>query len=196
MLSVWWIVGTSCCTEKKLEGTFLSRSPSVSHRESLCRRHPLPLLVGSRTVADETDELLSRAIARHGTAYLVLWSQDLGPLCFVCFLHRELARSCSTHLVLGYWEPRWSISQAQLNVWMKVTTAYFVFDWSLLTRWTPCVLCLLGSFLLTLSLEYFGFYVYWFHFCFHCLVVLIKQAPKWKIMARKGSKAKQQENGG
>ena len=78
MLSVWWIVGTSCCTEMKLEGTFLSRSPSVNHRESLCRRHPLQLLVGSRTAADETDELLFRAIARRGTAYLVLWSQALG----------------------------------------------------------------------------------------------------------------------
>lgn len=69
-----------------------------------------------RTVADETAELLFRAIARLGTAYLVLRSQALGPLCFLHFLHRALARSCSAHLVLGYWEPRWPINQAQLSV--------------------------------------------------------------------------------
>lgn len=172
MLSVWWIVGASCCTEKKLEGTFLSRNPSVSHRESLRWCQPLMLLVGSsledRMVADEIDELLSRARARRVTVHLVLWCQVLGPLCFVYFLHRALARSCSAHLVLEYWEPRWSISQAQLNVWMKVTTVCFVFDWCLLTTWTRCVLCLPGSFLLTLSLQYFGFCVWWFHFCYSC----------------------------
>lgn len=53
------------------------------------------------------------------------------------------------------------MDQAQLNVWMMTATACFVSNWSALSVWAFCVLCLLVLFLLSLHCQCFCF-------CFLC----------------------------